>query len=600
MKVFCFLILCFYLTPTALIGQKEDHQWIFNWWSRDDCSQFDYSEYCNASILDFNVDPPVFIRAEEATLDMDFTHAAICNEQGELILYSNGMSIHGSDHKPILNGDTISFGPLWANNTWLNEDDEVRTQGFLGIDCASFVPVPDHPELFHLIYYNFDHLFEDGTFDKLYATIDVTNGQPRVVSKDIILKEKIREPGHTSCAQHANGRDWWLLQFSNDTLFTYLIEPSGINLERVSTLPFSIRRGQTAVSFDDKAERYAAFQFVQSNVEDGAELLLFDFDRCTGELTNPLIESLPSFNQIGVHGIVFSASGQYLYINDHITCLQYDTWANDIFSTQDTVMTYDGSAFYEPTMNLLKPTYFGRMRKGPDNKIYISLVGQGYHLHTIHQPNMPAAFCKPEQNAIRMPTYTVGSLPTHNTLRLGPIDGSSCDTLGIDNNPVSRFRQVQDTLDHLAIDFVDLSYYEPNRWEWDFGDGNTSIERFPSHRYVSNDAYRVCLTVSNDNSADVSCDTLFLGVSSLDETSEPRNISLFPNPVEDVTRVAFHDYLPSAARITFYDTAGSLVLQDQLRALSNLVDLSGLQIGVYVYEVWDGEQRLISGKVIRI
>ena len=54
-------------------------------------------------------------------------------------------------------------------------------------------------------------------------------------------------------------------------------------------------------------------------------------------------------------------------------------------------------------------------------------------------------------------------------------------------------------------------------------DGNTTTERFPSHRYTSDGAYRVCLTVSNDNSADVSCDTLFLGVTSLEETTEPRN-----------------------------------------------------------------------------
>ena len=191
-------------------------------------------------------------------------------------------------------------------------------------------------------------------------------------------------------------------------------------------------------------------------------------------------------------------------------------------------------------------------------------------------------------------------MPNFNTLRLGPIDGSPADTLGIDNNPVSRFRHEQDTLDQLAIDFVDLSYFEPTRWNWDFGDGNTTTERFPSHRYTSDGAYRVCLTVSNDNSADVSCDTLFLGVTSLEETTEPRNISLFPNPVEDVTRVAFHDYLPRAARIRFYDTSGSLVLQERLGSVSELVDMSGLQTGVYVYEVWDGETRLVSGKVVKI
>ena len=382
MKIITPLLVCLVLAST-LSGQNEDFQWIFNKWSVDDCAQSNFPDFCNASILDFNVDPPVFIRAEDATLDMDFTHTSICDERGKLLLYSNWMSIHGANHSPIINGDTISFGPRWPNNTWLNENGEVRTRGFLGIDCAGFVPVPSQPDLFYLIYYNFDNIAQTDAFDKLYALIDISE-EPRVIEKDLTLLKNIIKPGHTSCAQHANGRDWWLLQFSNDTLRTFLIDPTGIHLDQISTLPFAIRRGQTAVTFDDSAERYAAYQVVEGNSETGSELLLFDFDRCTGILSNAQIKSLPSFNQIGVHGIAFSASGQYLYINDVITCIQYDTWADDIFSSQDTVMTYDGSAFYEPSMNLLKPSRFGRMRKGPDDKIYLTQVSQGYHLHIIH------------------------------------------------------------------------------------------------------------------------------------------------------------------------------------------------------------------------
>ena len=62
-------------------------------------------------------------------------------------------------------------------------------------------------------------------------------------------------------------------------------------------------------------------------------------------------------------------------------------------------------------------------------------------------------------------------------------------------------RYEQDSVDYLAIDFTDLSYYEPTSWEWDFGDGSTSTEQYPSHRYAADDA---------------------------DETIELRHISLFP------------------------------------------------------------------------
>ena len=38
-------------------------------------------------------------------------------------------------------------------------------------------------------------------------------------------------------------------------------------------------------------------------------------------------------------------------------------------------------------------------------------------------------------------------------------------------------------------------------WLWDFGDGTTSIERNPSHKYLSEGAYTVILTITDDNGA---------------------------------------------------------------------------------------------------
>lgn len=364
-----FLIVMTFLESQA---QKEDYQWMSNLWSIDDCSQSNFPENCNASILDFNTDPPTVYREPSATLDMDWTHASICDNDGQLLLYSNGMSIHGSNHTPIIDGDTISFGPNWAKNTWLNENNEIRSRGFLGVNCSVFVPVPDYKNRYYLIYYNFDDFFVNDGIRKLYAEIEVTNNEPRIIRKDVVLANSISEAGYTSCAQHANGRDWWLLQFSRDTVFSYLIDPSGINLSHSSVLPFEIRNAQTSVVFDDKAEKFAAHQIYQSGEPDGAELVIFDFDRCSGNLSNPLSTSLPSFDHFGSPGIAFSASGQYLYINDFFNFLQYDVWSDDVFPSVDTVMIYNGQAFYDPSGNILGPSLFGLTQKGQTTR-YMSV-----------------------------------------------------------------------------------------------------------------------------------------------------------------------------------------------------------------------------------
>ena len=75
---------------------------------------------------------------------------------------------------------------------------------------------------------------------------------------------------------------------------------------------------------------------------------------------------------------------------------------------------------------------------------------------------------------------------------------------------------------------------------------------------------------------------------------------MFPNPVEDVTRVAIHDYLPQAATIRFYNLSGQLVQKSALAGVTTLVDMSDLMAGVYFYEIWDGHVRLSSGKVVKV
>ena len=87
--------------------------------------------------------------------------------------------------------------------------------------------------------------------------------------------------------------------------------------------------------------------------------------------------------------------------------------------------------------------------------------------------------------------------------RLGPLDGSPCDTLGLDNFPVAKWRyEIDDSTDLQGIRFTDLSYFNPEVWHWDFDDGWTSSETRPVHRYDAPGRYHVCLTVSNENASD--------------------------------------------------------------------------------------------------
>jgi PKD repeat protein len=47
------------------------------------------------------------------------------------------------------------------------------------------------------------------------------------------------------------------------------------------------------------------------------------------------------------------------------------------------------------------------------------------------------------------------------------------------------------------INFTDESNYQPNTWQWEFGDGNTSNQQHPNHTYQNEGTYDVSLFVAN-------------------------------------------------------------------------------------------------------
>ena len=70
-----------------------------------------------------------------------------------------------------------------------------------------------------------------------------------------------------------------------------------------------------------------------------------------------------------------------------------------------------------------------------------------------------------------------------------------------------------------SVSFIDASLYQPNYWQWDFGDGTTSNSQNPIHTYLQSGSYDVSLFVSNG-----------LGQDSILQTSVV-SINLLPAPI---------------------------------------------------------------------
>lgn len=53
------------------------------------------------------------------------------------------------------------------------------------------------------------------------------------------------------------------------------------------------------------------------------------------------------------------------------------------------------------------------------------------------------------------------------------------------------------------VTFTDLSDFYPTQWSWTFGDGGTSTLQNPTHTYLANNTYNVCLTATNAGGSSV-------------------------------------------------------------------------------------------------
>lgn len=109
----------------------------------------------------------------------------------------------------------------------------------------------------------------------------------------------------------------------------------------------------------------------------------------------------------------------------------------------------------------------------------------------------------------------------------------------------------------LDVDFTDLSTNDPTSWDWDFGDGNTSMDQNPSHTYAAGGQYQVCLTASNVAGSDQVCDSVtVIGVGIDNPLEASAGLEVFPNPTKGQLTLQSDDIIQS---VTVINTNGQVV-----------------------------------------
>jgi hypothetical protein len=408
--------------------------------------------------LDFNVMPPQVITTDAPVFNYNYTrffHASICDSSGSLLYYDRSM------FNSVANGFPV--GVYDRNHTPFPEDSALET-----IDRAHsmFLPFTGTTRTAYVYMYpNFNVPQTNlSTIQIRYCMIEDTarggmggfKGGFAGLNLPIATYDSIAYT--LGAVRHANGRDWWVVghEFLSNRFIIALATPDTVVLLRQQAI------GEIYGKYD-KGFGGSGYGGEMVFSRDGSRLITtttetliqsFAFDRCTGVLSDyKLIQGPDTLNYESPWSLALSPNGNLLYVQGGIqqdsirAIFQYDLSSPDILGTRTELFRYSNSV----------GAGTGEYELGLDNRIYIShyfvfppWIPQNplcpldsMYISTIEHPDVVGLGCGLSLNSVYMGGKKVraGNLPRMPYYDLGPVDNSTCDTLGLDQTPLNTQAQ---------------------------------------------------------------------------------------------------------------------------------------------------------------
>ncbi len=144
--------------------------------------------------------------------------------------------------------------------------------------------------------------------------------------------------------------------------------------------------------------------------------------------------------------------------------------------------------------------------------------------------------------------------------------------------------------------FLFASVEEGESYLWEFGDGSTSTDRFPTHIYPAVGTYEVCLTVTNDCGSDMRCEVVDWTVG-IEDTEPELGLIIHPNPSSDM--LSFSVGTGAISSISILDAIGREVASHGVGGSSATLSVGGIAPGVYFATVVTDRGRAVRRVVVQ-
>lgn len=416
----------------------------------------DYWYFGNFAGLDFSSGKP------EPLIDGQLKNyegcAVISDSSGNLLFYTNGVTVWNKAHQIMENGTDL-------------DGDTSSTQS------SVIIPQPGNDSLYYIfttdeLSVNSKDLISDG-LNYSIVNINENSGNGKITQKNIHLLDSATEK--ITAIKHQNNKDYWIIthEWGSDAYYSWLLEETGLNITPVIT------NIGTEIGNDQRM----SIGYMKTS-PDGSKIVtaiwllskweIFDFDRLSGILSNKIEITRPYL--YSAYSCEFSPDASKLYISAYDTLMQADMNAGSQNNIQNSLTNV--GIFDSP---------LGAIQNANNGKIYIT-SDYADSLSVINFPDSLPATCDFEKNAVYL-------------------DGRKA-RLGLPNFIQSYFQEVFFRAENTCLG--DSTIFTINKtvnidsviWNFDdpdSGSENTSKLLYPKHLFSKYGLFRVKLTIWYNN-----------------------------------------------------------------------------------------------------
>ncbi|WP_139957883.1 T9SS type B sorting domain-containing protein [Flavicella sediminum] len=339
--------------------------------------------------LDFNSGIPTALI--DGKVDTNEGCATISDKNGQLLFYTDGITVWNKNHTVMLNGNSLNGHPSSTHS-------------------AMIVPQPHNANVYYIFNVNQYNAEKGFWYSKVDMTLDGNLGGIVSTEKNIRITSTLVTENLTAI-KNIHTQDYWVVShaFNGDEFLAFKVTNAGIDLNYVSSHVGSFLNSSAATSsaigamkFSPNGQRLAIAR--GSGVGKVAELQVFDFDTATGKVSNPLTfyDSTIPDEDFFFYGLEFSPNSQVLYTS----VIQFTIVGDVVSNSASKIHQYNLNAGNNAAIEASKTTLFsypnssvGALQLATDKKIYVSVFGKSF-LDAIEKPDELAAAAQYTEDAV--------------------------------------------------------------------------------------------------------------------------------------------------------------------------------------------------------